>query len=104
MSFCDVTVTSILQEKIGNIVFLKLHIFLYLKIDINHFYPKIPTGAQISTQLPTLEHSAILLIFIKLSFVKKIFVLSIFEWPFYTDFTVVFVSKQLLLVQFKRLP
>ena len=54
MSFCDVTVTSILQEKIGNIVFLKLHIFLYLKIDINHFYPKIPTGAQILTQLPTL--------------------------------------------------
>ena len=29
-----------------------------------------------------LEHSAILLIFIKLPFVIKIFVLSIFEWPF----------------------
>ena len=55
MSFCDVTVTSILQEKIGNIVFLKLHIFHYLRIDINHFYPKIPMGAQISTQLPTLN-------------------------------------------------
>ena len=27
-SFCDVTVTLILQEKIGNIVFLKLHIYL----------------------------------------------------------------------------
>ena len=34
------------------------------------------------------EHSAILLTFIKLSFVIKIFVLSFFEWPFYTDFTV----------------
>ena len=34
------------------------------------------------------EHSAILLTFIKLPFVIKIFVLSIFEWPFYTDFTV----------------
>ena len=34
------------------------------------------------------EHSAILLIFIKLPFVIKIFVLSIFEWPFYTGFTV----------------
>ena len=34
------------------------------------------------------EHSAILSIFIKLPFVIKIFVLSIFEWPFYTDFTV----------------
>ena len=35
------------------------------------------------------EHSAILSTFIKLPFVIKIFVLSIFEWPFYTGFTVV---------------
>ena len=34
------------------------------------------------------EHSAILPTFIKLPFVIKIFVLSIFEWPFYTGFTV----------------
>ena len=34
------------------------------------------------------EHSAILSTFIKLPFVIKIFVLSIFEWPFYTGFTV----------------
>ena len=34
------------------------------------------------------EHSAILLSFIKLPFVIKVFVLSIFEWPFYTGFTV----------------
>ena len=34
------------------------------------------------------EHSAILLTFIKLPFVVKIFVLSIFEWPFYTGFIV----------------
>ena len=32
------------------------------------------------------EHSAILSIFIKLLFVIKIFVLSIFEWPYYTGF------------------
>ena len=32
-------------------------------------------------------HSAILSTFIKLPFVIKIFVLSIFEWPFYTYFT-----------------
>ena len=32
------------------------------------------------------EHSAILSTFIKLPFVIKIFVLSIFEWPFYTGF------------------
>ena len=35
-----------------------------------------------------MEHSAILLTFIKLPFVIKVFVLSIFEWPFYTGFTV----------------
>ena len=34
------------------------------------------------------EHSAILSTFIKLPFVIKIFVLSIFECPFYTGFTV----------------
>ena len=34
------------------------------------------------------EHSAILSTFIKLPFAIKIFVLSIFEWPFYTGFTV----------------
>ena len=34
------------------------------------------------------EHSAILLTFIKLPFVIKIFVLSFFEWSFYTGFTV----------------
>ena len=33
------------------------------------------------------EHSAILSNCIKLPFVIKIFVLSIFEWPFYTSFT-----------------
>ena len=35
-----------------------------------------------------LKHSTILSTFIKLPFVIKIFVLSIFEWPFYTGFTV----------------
>ena len=34
------------------------------------------------------EHSVILLTFIKLPFVIKIFVFSIFEWLFYTGFTV----------------
>ena len=33
------------------------------------------------------KHSAIFLTFIKLPFVIKIFVLSIFEWPFYTSLT-----------------
>ena len=35
------------------------------------------------------EHSAILLTFIKVPFVIKIFVLSIFEWPLKTGFIVV---------------
>ena len=34
------------------------------------------------------EHSAVLLTFIKLPFVIKIFVLSNLEWLFYTGFTV----------------
>ena len=37
------------------------------------------------------EHSAILLTFIKLPFVIQIFVLSIFEWPRKTGFTVVLI-------------
>ena len=40
------------------------------------------------------EHSAILLTFIKLPFVINIFVLSIFEWLFYTGFTVLLVYIQ----------
>ena len=38
-------------------------------------------------RMPHGEHSAKLSTFIKQPFVIKIFVLSIFEWPFYTDFT-----------------
>ena len=39
------------------------------------------------------EHSAILSTFIKLPFVIKIFVLSIFDWPFYTGYTVLTKHK-----------
>ena len=49
------------------------------------------------------EQSAILSTFIKLSFVKKIFASSIFEWPLKTGFTV--VLKSILLTKsspFKR--
>ena len=44
-------------------------------------------GQKYCRMLP-LEHSAILLTFIKLPFVIESFVLSIFEWPFYRGFTV----------------
>ena len=36
--------------------------------------------------------SAILSTFFKLPFVIKIIILSIFEWPFYTGFTVIFLD------------
>ena len=39
------------------------------------------------------EHSAVLSTFITLPFVTKIFVLSIFEWPLKTGFTVCVYSK-----------
>ena len=40
------------------------------------------------------EHSAILLTFIKLPLVIKMFVLSIFEWLSYTGFTVYIPSSK----------
>ena len=50
------------------------------------------------------EHSAILSTFIKLSFVMKIFVLSLFEWPLKTGFTVLSICFDLRLrVEKKRL-
>ena len=45
-------------------------------------------GHGISTALLQGEHSAILLTFIKLTFVIKLCILSIFEWPLKTGFTV----------------
>ena len=42
------------------------------------------------------EHSAILLTFIKLPFVIKIFVLPIYEWLFYIGFTVVALKMRFL--------
>ena len=48
--------------------------------------PKIGFQTQLSlNEGQKIEHSAILLSFIKLPFVIKIFGLSIFEWPFYTS-------------------
>ena len=39
-------------------------------------------------QVKSIAECSLLLTFIKLPFVIKIFVLSVFEWPFYTGFTV----------------
>ena len=47
------------------------------------------------------EHSALLSTFIKLQFVIKIFVLSIFEWPLKTGFTV--CSNEIFSSRFKSI-
>ena len=49
------------------------------------------------------EHSAISLTFIKLPFVIKIFVISIFEWPFYTGFTVKCICIFISMVKIQRI-
>ena len=49
------------------------------------------------------EHSAILSTFIKLPFVIKIFVLSIFKWPHKTDFTVPDIVLFVLYFAFRKL-
>ena len=43
------------------------------------------------------EHSAILSTYIKLPFVIEIFVLSIFEWPFYTMFYCISIKHSVCL-------
>ena len=71
--------------------------YIYSKTGLKRPLSKIPNiglqdklllnaGQKYCRKLP-LEHSAILLTFIKLPLVIKIFVLSIFEWPLKTDFT-----------------
>ena len=52
-------------------------------------------GQKYCRMLP-LEQSAILLTCIKLPFVIKTFVLSTFEWPFYTGFTVLHIPVNVL--------
>ena len=49
------------------------------------------------------EHSAILLTFIKLPFVIKILVLSIFEWPLETGFTVLDIVLFVLYFTFRNI-
>ena len=50
-------------------------------------------GQKYCRMLP-LERSATLLTFIKPHFVIKIFVLSIFDWPFYTGFIVYYCNLE----------
>ena len=48
------------------------------------------------------KHSAILSTFIKVPLVIKIFVLSIFEWPFYTGFTVLEIWFEIITIHHER--
>ena len=55
----------------------------------NGFQDRLSLNAgQTYCRMPQREHSAILSTFIKLPVVIVEVILSIFEWPFYTDFTV----------------
>ena len=56
--------------------------------NVFHDQLSLNEGQKYCRMLP-LEHSAILLTFIKLPFVMKIFVLPICEWPLKTGFTVI---------------
>ena len=62
--------------------------FTVRKIDFQYqLHVSLNTGQKCCRMLQG-EHSATILTFIKLPFVKKNFVVSIFEWQFYTGFTV----------------
>ena len=64
------------------------HLFLSGHSAILSAFIKLPFVIKIFVLSIFSDHSAILPTFIKLPFVIKIFVLSIFEWRFYTGFTV----------------
>ena len=70
--------------------------FLTLMVILKEYYA--PREEFCNTFDLHVEHSAILLIFIKLPFVIKIIVLSIFEWPLYTGFTVQSLLANCLLI------
>ena len=70
---------------------------IYSKACVNGHFQKTKDGFQdqlllnagrMYCRMLQREHSAKILTFIKLSVVIKTFVLPIFEWPFYTGFTV----------------
>ena len=61
---CDVTMTLIRQDKMETSFFLKQHICFLKKMNINHFYPKMHTAAQISTKRPDRSKAVLLLWFL----------------------------------------
>ena len=92
--------TCIFASVFGSVMYSKCSIFrthYYIYTTCNTCVKRLPqkTGYQDQLSLNAGqnycrilqgEHSAILSTYIKLPFVIKIFVLSIFEWPFYTGY------------------
>ena len=71
--------------------------FVYSKICLkktkNGFQDRLSLNAgQRYCRMLQIEHTAILSTFIKLPFAIKIFVLSIFEWPLKTGFTIFWIQ------------
>ena len=86
----------------NNSVFRKLMVCTYSKTCLKRRRPKIGFQDRLSLnagqkycRMLQGEHCAILSTFIKLSFVIKVFVLSIFEWPLKTGFTLYFDLSQI---------
>ena len=69
---------------------LKLPLKKYTKTNIGFQYRLSLNAGQTYCRMLQVEHSAILSTFIKLPIVIKILVLSCFELPFFTGFTVIF--------------
>ena len=86
MSFYAIRENKILAKISGFTVYkLKSHLALYI---MHSKTCKNGRSHEDQNLVFQWEDSAILLTFIKLPFVINIFVLSIFEWTFYTGFTV----------------
>ena len=93
--------SSYISNNICSLHVYYLHSYMYSKTCVKWPLSKIPkieyqdqlspNAGQKYCRMFQGEHSAILSTFIKLQFVIKIFVLSIFEWPFYTGFTVIII-------------
>ena len=86
---CDLVVPSILHSHLNDIQQNLLKRPLSKRQKIAFQDQLLLNAGQRYFRMLQGEHSAIILTFIKLPFVIKIFILSIFEWPFYTGFTVV---------------
>ena len=78
------------DERAGCIAYSKTCLKWPLKKKTKNWFSRSLNAGQKYCRMFQGEHSAILSTFIKLPFAIKTFVLSIFEWPLKTGFTVFF--------------